>query len=186
MTNIPSSSLPDLLSRERFIRLAAHVAFHNHIVGDKYAVLVLEVDQLDLIRARHGAQVADRCAKVITRRFQEAMPSDAIGTELREDAYGMMAFGAGNEASSLALADRLHDYMRTPIDIDGRAIVVSVSVGIAFTKPGVRAIDALRASERAVIRVRQNGGDATFVARVAPPVRASRPFGVINPDRVAV
>jgi len=165
-----SPTLPELLSRERFIRLAAHTAFVSDIIGDRYAVLVMEIDQLDLVRARFGAKTAEACAAVITRRFQEAMPPETLGTQLREDAYGVLAFATGTEAAALALSDRLHDYMRTPIATGSGEMVVSVSVGIAFTRHGVRAIDALRAAERAVIRVRQNGGDATFIGRVVPTV----------------
>jgi len=139
-------------------------------IGERYAVLVMELDQLDLVRARFGAKTADACAATITHRFQEAMPAEALGTRLREDAYGMLAFACANEAAALALSDRLHDYMRTPIATISGEMVVSVSVGIAFTRHGVRAIDALRAAERAVIRVRQNGGDATFIGRVVPTV----------------
>jgi len=169
----PAARLPELLSRERFIRIAAHAGFVADVVGERYAVLVLEVDQLDLVRARHGARVAEACEGAVSQRLRETIPSDAIASRLREDGYGMLAFGATTESLALDLASALHERMRAPIHTHGRELLLSVSVGLAFTRRGVRAIDALRAAERAVIRVRQNGGDATFISRVAPPVPPS-------------
>jgi GGDEF domain-containing protein len=176
--------LPELLSRERFVRIASHAGFATEIVADRYAVMVVEVDQMDYVRARHGAATADYCATVVTRRFQETLPSDALGTQLREDAYGMLAFGADTEAGVLALAERVHQYMRTPVATPAGEMVLSVSVGIAFTRSGVKAVDALRAAERAVLRVRQNGGDATFIGRVIPFVTPPTSAAAIDPDEL--
>ena len=169
--------LPELLSRERFVRIAAHAGFVSEVVGERYAVLVMEVDQMDLVRAREGASIAEACDAIVVERLRKAMPSDAIGSRLREDGFGVLAFGASTEGEAIAFATQLHERIREPIHTHGRQIVLSVSVGIAFTRAGVKAIDALRAAERGVIRVRQNGGDATFISRVAPPVARVRRSG---------
>lgn len=159
--------LPEVLPLERFIRLLAHVGLVSAIVGDHYAVLVIELDALDEIASRYGQLLADHCERILTRRMREAMPSDGLMTRLRPGAFGVMAFGATTEGEALAFATHLRERLEAPVPpgTPNGELVVPVSIGVAFTSGVVRAIDAMQAAERAVARVRLNGGAGTFVSR---------------------
>ena len=161
--------LPEVLPLERFIRLLAHVGLVGAIVGDHYAVLVVEMDSLDDIAGRYGQLLADHCERILTRRMRESMPTDGLMTRLRPGAFGVMAFGATSEDEALSFAAHLRERLEAPVPpgTPNGDLVVRVSIGVAFTSGVVRAVDAMQAAERAVARVRLTGGAGTFVSRAA-------------------
>src|SRR4051812_21926852 len=106
--------LPEVLPLERFIRLLAHVGLVSAIVGDHYAVLVVELDALNEIADLRGQLIADHCERILTRRMQESMPADGLMTRLRPGAFGVMAFGATTEPEALTFATNLRDRLQAP------------------------------------------------------------------------
>jgi GGDEF domain-containing protein len=175
-------SLPELLPVSRFVRLLSHLGRVRSVVGDTIAVMVVELDTIPAVEARHGAVIADQCARIVEHRLREALPADALLTELREHTYGLVAFGADREALARELAARLHARIRRPISTSRGDIYISASLGVGFAAPAVPGLDALGVAEEGVARVRLNGGDATWVAqpdRVSPHPRTP----AMSPER---
>jgi GGDEF domain-containing protein len=180
MTN---GHLPDLLPPDRFMRLLPRLALMSAIVGDHYAMLLVQLDTLE-VRASFRDDIAGRCANLLVERLQDGMPTDALMTRLREDLVVVLAFSAMDETAAVTLATKLQERIRRPIETPYGQVAFTASIGIAFTSPDVHPIEAMQAAERAVARVRLNGGDATWVGRpeVVPPQRQhSRP--VMTPSR---
>jgi len=183
-----ANQLPEPLPPERFIGLLSHLAQVRAVVGDHFAIMVVEIDQLDRISRQHGPATTRECADTLDVRLRETIPVDSLVARLRDNAVALLAFGADTEAGAVKLAGRLHRAVRHPIVTRSGDLSVTASIGVAFTNDGVHPMEALRAAERAVERVRQNGGDATWVddhtggGRI-PPRLSQQPAAATTPRR---
>ena len=158
-----STRRSELLPLARFLRLVSRLNLFTAVVGDQYAVLVVEIDVRTFSQGSHD-EFAGSCMEILTGRVQDALPRDAIVTRLHYDAFGIIAFGAKHEAQALALARTLHDSVRAPIALPRGELILTAGIGVAFTGHHVTALEAMQEAEGAVTRVRLNGGDATYVA----------------------
>lgn len=160
MTSARSS---ELLPLARFLRVASRLNLFSAVLGEGYAILMVEIDVRAFDQRSHD-EIAGPCMEILTQRVQDVLPGDAIVTRLRDAAFGIIALGAEDERQTLALSRAMHECVRTPIPVPRGERILTASVGIAFTGHDVPPLEALQEAERAVARVQLNGGDATFVA----------------------
>ena len=160
---IEQETAPELIPPHRFMALLTHNSMVRQVVGERFAIFVLEVNLND--PPTLSEFVGKHCDEVIARRLLSAAPSDALVTRLRPGAYAILAFGVATEARALALSATLHHRIRARIEVGTEVLWLNASVGIAITGTALRPQQAMRAAENAAQRVRLNGGDATFFAR---------------------
>jgi GGDEF domain-containing protein len=160
---IPDSNIPDLVPLSRFAGVLSHGRLVREIVGDTYAVLIVQLD----LPHTFDAETVAHCDAVVADRLRAAMPSDGLITRLRTGTYGILAFGIQHEDLALGFAASLHQGIRESLPFGHDELRISASIGVAFARPALRPSRAIHAAEIAATRVRLNGGDATFVSHSA-------------------
>jgi predicted signal transduction protein with EAL and GGDEF domain len=73
------------------------------------------------------------------------------------DEFAMLLEGLHAPAEATQVADRLQEALRAPIDVGGREVYTSASVGIAMTKPGTTPAEVLRDADTAMYRAKALG-----------------------------
>ncbi len=139
----------------------------------QYAVLFVEVDSFkvfnDTVIGGAGDQVivevGRRMAAALREEDTVARPQtagtsmDAVLSRLGGDEFTILLDGIGDPSDAMRIANRIQVAVAIPILIEGRAVCMSASVGIALsTTAHLRAVDLLQDADTAMRRAKALGG----------------------------
>lgn len=118
------------------------------------AVLYLDLDDFKPVNDAYGHKVGDRVLVEVAARLQRGVRPDDVVARLGGDEFAVLCRGVHAEDSAEALAGRLVADVTQPMIVDGDAVRVGLSVGLASVLPGddpddvlVRADSALRTAK---------------------------------------
>lgn len=174
-----AGSVTDITERKNVEAQLAHGALHDPLTGlpnrvlfhDRLAhalerrarqagpaaVLLIDLDRFKVINDSLGHPVGDRVLVTVAQRLEACLrPGDTVA-RLGGDEFAMLLEGLHAPAEATHVADRLQETLRTPIDIGGREVYTSASVGIAMTKPGTTPAEVLRDADMAMYRAKALG-----------------------------
>jgi diguanylate cyclase (GGDEF)-like protein len=169
----------------------AHLAFHDPLTGlpnrallvDRLAralrrrpatgaaVLFVDLDNFKVVNGSLGHAAGDRLLVAVARRLRRAVRPEDTVARLGGDAFIVLLEDAADTALPVRLATRLLRAFRTPFRVGGHELVVTASVGIAYTgaeiDPGelLRLADIARYQAKAAGRARYALADAGTAAR---------------------
>ena len=146
----------DITKRKEFERQLRHQALHDTLTGlpnralllDRLghalargrrerlltAVLFIDLDRFKTINDTYGHDGGDRLLLAVAERLRAALrPSDTVA-RLGGDEFVVVCEALGNRHEAVAIAERLIGAMRAPVTLQGTAVVVSASVGLAVTE----------------------------------------------------
>ena len=102
------------------------------------AVLFLDLDRFKVINDSLGHAVGDDILVEVARRLEGVMGSAATVARLGGDEFVVLAEEMAGVDEALALARRLRQAVAAPMTVaGGQPVVVTASVGIALSAPGV-------------------------------------------------
>jgi len=102
------------------------------------AVLFLDLDRFKVINDSLGHAVGDDILVEVARRLEGVMGSAATVARLGGDEFVVLAEEVAGVDEALALARRLRQAVTAPMSVaGGQPVVVTASVGIALSAPGV-------------------------------------------------
>ena len=149
---------------------------HHH-----FAVMFLDFDNFKLINDSMGHSAGDEFLVHVTRRIRESVrPADVVA-RLGGDEFAILCGDIDDEATAIDVAERLQHVMRTPLNIGGSDVSVSVSIGITFSRFGYETPgEVLRDADIAMYQAKNSGKarhvlfHAGFRARVSDRVLLER------------
>lgn len=159
-------SVTGLLDREAFIRVIDDVVEHRPDT-DEFSVMVLDVDRSRQTFSRRGTLRADKMARVLGARVEDLVASAGVVARLGATVFGVLPHGSPDDRDVVDLPARLHHMLREPMEIDGEQVCLITSIGVAIASHSMEAESAVKYAHDAVVRVKVNGGDATYVLKVA-------------------
>jgi diguanylate cyclase (GGDEF)-like protein len=119
------------------------------------AVLLLALDRLGVINETLGHSAGDMLLSAVAERLEEcAAPSDTVARFAGGD-FAILVADAAGRAEPEAVANRVLAAFTSPVQMGGREIAVSASIGIACG--GTDADEALRHAGVAMHRARREG-----------------------------
>jgi PAS domain S-box-containing protein len=167
--------LTDLPNRALFLdRLQRTITLSRRHTDFKFAVLFIDIDEFKVFNDSLGHDAGDGLLIQIARRLTASLRgADTVSrprldnTELQV-AESTLARPGGDEftvliedlhdpSDAIRVAERIRDRLAIPFDLNGQEIVLTVSVGIAFSSKGVEAQDVLRDAEIAMYRAKSTG-----------------------------
>lgn len=161
-----TESLRAMMSRDAFLRVLYHFGFGYWTVDpDRFAVFIIDVDNVDKMNSVLGDGTGDQFLDVVAGRIRAILPGESLVSRTRPTALSVVAFNESSESSAEELCTRLHEAIRGPMTLRGSEVHLSASIGVAFADREARPLVAMQCAERAVERVKANGGDATFFHR---------------------
>lgn len=130
--------------------------------GAPLSVLHIDLDGFRDVNEEQGHALGDRVLVEVTHRLQAAVGAGDTLSRFGGDAFVVLLPGS-DAAAAAALAERLLEAVRAPLELDGHRLHLSTSVGVA-TAPPVDGDDLLRAADAAVhdAKSRGRGQASTF------------------------
>jgi diguanylate cyclase (GGDEF)-like protein len=133
----------------------------------EFAVFFLDVDRFKLINDSLGHSAGDALLTGISRRIEQSLrctdtvarfDGDCTLARLGGDEFTVLLAGVRNAADARAAAERVVAAVSTPFALEGREIVVSVSVGVVMAEARYqRAEDMVRDADTAMYRAKDRG-----------------------------
>jgi diguanylate cyclase (GGDEF)-like protein len=125
---------------------------------DPLAVLFVDVDRFKLINDSLGHAAGDALLTELSQRFDIVLRPGDLVARLGGDEFVVVLRGASALGAEV-VAERLLDVVRRPIEVQGRKVVITASVGICDAQPDADAETILRDADVALYRAKDAGRD---------------------------
>jgi len=152
LTGLPNR----LLFAERLEQALTHVRR-----GNKLAVLYIDLDHLKRVNDTLGHPIGDRLLKAVADRLRSCIREIDSAGRLSGDEFAIIQSPINHPADAAALATRICEAIRTPINLEGHHVVVDTSIGISIApNDGTEIEQLLKAADIALYEAK-NGGRGT-------------------------
>jgi diguanylate cyclase (GGDEF)-like protein/PAS domain S-box-containing protein len=156
-------SLTDLVNRalllDRLELALARAARSGRTIG----LIFVDLDHFKDVNDTHGHRGGDQVLVAISARLRALVrPSDTVA-RFGGDEFVVLCDDLDSSDDGVAIARRIGEALREPIDVEGGALVVTGSAGVAFTTGGGNAETLLRAADAAMYRAKAAGRDRVEV-----------------------
>ncbi len=135
--------LTGLPNRTLFHERVAQALGHGAPVGRAVAVLLLDIDAFKQINDTLGHRTGDGVLCEVARRLQARLPTEAVLARLGNDEYAILQPLRESLDEALATAAQAQAAMEAPVTVDGVALNVELSIGIALVPDHAEDADAL-------------------------------------------
>jgi diguanylate cyclase (GGDEF)-like protein/PAS domain S-box-containing protein len=153
----PLTGLPDRrLFERRLDRALERVRHHDDY---KFAVCFLDLDNFKTINDSQGHMMGDRVLREVARRLCGCVRPGDMVARFGGDEFTILVDDLHDEGEAMSVAQRILGQMETPATIDGHAMKVVASIGVALSSRDYQRIeDLLNDADRAMYGVKATGG----------------------------
>lgn len=192
----------DISGRKAYTEALAHRALHDELTGlpsgnlfadrvdrtiafadrddESRAVLLVDVDKFSEVNQTYGREKGDVLLQAVAGRLRGAMlDSDTVG-RVGGDSFGILPTGETDVEAAAAIGWKVREVFEQPFLVNGDAIELRASIGIALCpQHGRSTADLLRKSDLAMHEAKSSGdGVAVFVAD--PADKTARRLALLN------
>ena len=122
------------------------------------SVLFLDLDDFKVVNDTLGHTAGDALLVTVTERITQSVRDADLVARLGGDEFAILTEDAPDLRRSIAMAERLVRELRTPYIIDGKQVMITVSVGIASARDATEtASDVVRNADLAMYMAKANG-----------------------------
>jgi diguanylate cyclase (GGDEF)-like protein/PAS domain S-box-containing protein len=161
--------------RERLAAELVHQAVHDPLTGlaNRIALadavstalattgpmhlLFIDLDRCKVVNDSLGHAAGDRLLVTIARRLAAVVGPEDLVARIGGDEFVVSLRGGDRYAA--AVAERILDAVRAPIEVDGQRLFATASIGVASAIPGGDAAELLRDADIALYRAKAAGRD---------------------------
>lgn len=130
----------------------------RHTLDYQFAVLFLDLDRFKVINDSLGHVVGDQLLKQVASRLSSCVRAGDTVARLGGDEFVILLEDIAGLHEAIEVAQRIHQYLRPPIVLDGHEVFVSVSIGIALSSASYsQASQLLRDADTAMYRAKSRG-----------------------------
>ena len=151
----PLSSLPN---RALFMDRLTHALTRTERRGEQLAVLFLDLDRFKVVNDSLGHGVGDQLLIGVSQRLAACLrPEDTIA-RLGGDEFAILLEDVKDDRGPTSVADRLTSELQQPFVVEGREVIITVSIGIAMsTARRMTPEDILRDADLAMYHAKGKG-----------------------------
>jgi diguanylate cyclase (GGDEF)-like protein/PAS domain S-box-containing protein len=133
------TALAHQASHDALTNLANRAALHDTLGGylastgqdsGKVALMLLDLDQFKEVNDTLGHQVGDHLLRAVSRRLEDALGADGLIARLGGDEFAIV-LPTVDAAEAGAFAQLVLNSLRAPFVLEGQALAISASIGIA-------------------------------------------------------
>lgn len=123
-----------------------------------FAVLFLDLDRFKVINDSLGHEVGDQLLMAVAVRLQESVrPNDTVA-RLGGDEFTILLEPIEHEQQAEQVAERIQHALSAPLYLQGHKIVISSSIGIAYSSSGyAQPADLIRDADTAMYHAKLRG-----------------------------
>jgi diguanylate cyclase (GGDEF)-like protein len=157
--------LTDLPNRAMFSHRLQHELERAKRHQGRFALIFLDLDHFKPINDHHGHGVGDRLLQQVARRLQGAVrASDTVG-RIGGDEFVVLMPELGADDTALGLAEKIRQVVRESYNVEGHALTISCSLGVAvYPDDGEDEIALTKAADEAMYRAKAEGRDSVATA----------------------
>lgn len=123
-----------------------------------FAVLFLDLDRFKVINDSLGHLAGDQLLVGIARRLENCIRGVDSVARLGGDEFTILLDGVTDPNEAIKVAERVHQELKRPFELDGRAVYSGTSVGIAMYRPEYkRPEEIIRDADTAMYRAKSAG-----------------------------
>jgi len=113
----------------------AHALRHARRDGTPLALLLLDLDRFKEVNDTLGHHIGDLLLRQVASRMREPLRASDTVARLGGDEFGIL-LPATDEAGAIRVARTLLDILGAPFPVEGHALDIGASIGIALTSAG--------------------------------------------------
>lgn len=152
-----------------------------------FSLLFIDLDRFKAVNDTLGHAAGDELLKTVSSRLKQLLPDHALIGRLGGDEFVVLLDGVADPFTLAALASRLLKTLAEPMQLVGRSVQISGSIGISqFPSDGVDAPTLLKCADTAMYQAKAHGKNNVqfYTAKLAE--RASRHFELEAELRLAI
>ena len=125
---------------------------------EKTAVLFLDLDDFKKVNDSLGHEIGDKLLIESANRLKQTIRKEDTVGRLGGDEFIILLRSLSDNGNALAVAENLLKVFREPFQIDGRELILTLSIGIAvYPENGESASDLLRNADTAMYQAKALG-----------------------------
>ncbi len=149
-------ALTKLANRALFGNHVEHALAHRRRTQVTHAVLFVDLDGFKTINDSLGHAAGDEVLVTVAERMRARVRPSDIVARLGGDEFAVLVENT-SEKDAAALAQRLLDSLRLPFTLHGKEVILTGSVGIAFSDVAHDADELLRNADVAMYTAKASG-----------------------------
>ncbi len=152
----PLTKMPNrVLFKENLTRAFSHFRRDPQYL---FAVLYLDVDRFKYINDRFGHEMGDRVLAEFALRLKSCLrPSDFMA-RVGGDEFNILLDNLTDTYEAVAIVERILNNFETPFSFSGIEIVISASIGVAYSNWDFSSLENLvKAADQAMYQAKQAG-----------------------------
>ncbi len=158
-------AMTGLLSRAGFARPMAEAVAAATRHGRRAALLAIDLDGFKSINDTHGHAVGDEVIRTVGVRLRSAIRLTDAAVRLGGDEFGVLLADVADFAAAGHVAERIHERLCEPIELDDRVVIVGASIGVQLVEPSDRPPTVERLHKLAddlMYEAKKSGGGVRF------------------------
>ena len=130
-------ALTDLPNRALFMdRLDRAIAHAKRSEADLFAVLFLDLDRFKNVNDSLGHLIGDQMLIAIAKRLERSLRQGDTVARLGGDEFAILLGTIKNVADAIQVAERIHQELASPLNLNGHEVFTTASIGIALSSTG--------------------------------------------------
>ncbi|MDE5442900.1 EAL domain-containing protein [Bradyrhizobium sp. CSA207] len=126
--------------------------------GKPFAILYIDVDEFKGVNDSLGHEVGDELLRQVANRLRACVSGNDLVARLGGDEFAIVKAATRDPAELTALAERILNTLRTPVDCKGQEIPTDASIGIAIAPDhGDNLDDLLKRADLAMYAAKSEG-----------------------------
>lgn len=151
--------LTGLPNRTLFIERVTNAVRQESRHDGAVAVLLIDLDHFTEVNNTLGASNGDELLREVSRRLRDELPGETLVARLGGDEFAVLCPRADGVADALRIAAALQASLEAPVSLNGVALNVEASIGVAVMGEHAQDPDALlRRADAALAHARSRGG----------------------------
>ena len=150
----PLTGLPNRASFEQRVEEALP---RRRKGGGHLALMMMDMDKFKSINDSLGHGAGDLLLVAFARRIQGALREEDLIARLGGDEFTIVAENLKSADDAVAIAEKVLGATREPFDIEGLALVVTTSIGIALYRDGDTAESLMKRADSALYEAKSAG-----------------------------
>ena len=180
-------TLTGLPNRQLFLDRLNLAISHAHRTAQRLAVFFLDLDRFKIINDSLGHAIGDRLLQAISQRLVALLREGDTVTRIGGDEFTILVPHLQHSDDAIVVARKVRDALKHPIDLDGRELYVSTSIGISlYPNDGEDATALLRNADAAMYRAKAQGRDTFRLYAPAMNAKALEQLALENSLRKAI
>jgi diguanylate cyclase (GGDEF)-like protein/PAS domain S-box-containing protein len=165
---------------EALLRLADH--------GERFSILLLDLDQFKSVNDSLGHPVGDALLKAVAQRLRHTLRETDLVARFGGDEFAILqAFDGDQREAAIGLANRVHNTISTPFEIDGHQVIIGTSIGIACAPEHGTDIDQLmKCADLSLYRAKSDGRNRHCFFKAVMEAEAQARHALENDLRIAL